>query len=127
MWEDSSITFPYIVILTRTSVRSLFDVKHMLQLKHLIAVLFLTSDIERRKKHKAQRALGGKKRNRKKSSDFLGGEGNGDAVTRNCRHSSQIAGCSGIKTTECGERGLAINPLSARDQPMTLVRSFSFI
>ena len=62
MWEDSSITFPYIVILTRTSVRSLFDVKHMLQLKHLIAVLFLTSDIERRKKHKAQRALGGEKK-----------------------------------------------------------------
>lgn len=46
-------------------VRSLFDVKHTLQLKHLLGVLFLRVDIDR-KKNKEQRALEKKKEKERK-------------------------------------------------------------
>lgn len=53
-----------------SQVRSLFAVKCMLQLKHMIAVLFAKADINRRKKNKAQKAL--EKRRKEKILMFAG-------------------------------------------------------
>lgn len=57
-------------------VRSLLDVKHILQLKRLIAVLYLTADIDRRKKHKAPRALREIKRNKERKMLVFAGRRN---------------------------------------------------
>ena len=55
-----------------SQVRSLFDVKYMVQLKHMIAALLPRADTGRRKKNKVQRALGKRRDKERRISSFTG-------------------------------------------------------